>query len=228
MKKTILVVLIGLLLVGGISLMLYPTLSDLWNKNNQSLAAQEYRAAVKAMSKEERQAMWAAAEDYNRRLYEQRGLASVSEALRAEYPGLLNIDGKGMMGILEIPKIKVCLPLRHTTEDKVLQDSVGHVETSSLPVGGANAHCILSGHTGLPSARLLTDLEQLQVGDEFTLEILGVRRRYEVDQILVVLPWELDALEIEAGQDYCTLVTCTPYGVNSHRLLVRGVHTGDG
>ncbi len=227
-KKKLPVIFFILIFVVGLSLLLYPTVSDWSNKNHQSHAMAEYHSAVEGLSEEERKALWAAAEDYNRRLYAMyHGEPISEEELQAEYPELLNIYGNGMMGIIEIPKIKVRLPLRHGTSEPVLQDSIGHIETSSLPVGGANTHCVVSGHTGLPSARLFTDLEQMEVGDTFTLEVLSVRMTYTVDQILVVLPWQAESLGIEAGMDYCTLITCTPYGVNSHRLLVRGVHTTD-
>ena len=228
MKKKLPVIFFILVFVAGLSLLLYPTVSDWWNKNHQSRAIIEYNKVVNTLSEDERQALWDAAVNYNRRLYEMHHGGPISEEdLKAEYPDLLNLYGDGMMGIVEIPRINVRLPLRHGTSEPVLQDSIGHVDTSSLPVGGENTHCVVSGHTGLPSARLFTDLEQMQVGDTFTLEVLGVRMTYVVDQILVVVPWKAEALQIEDGKDYCTLITCTPYGVNSHRLLVRGVHTTD-
>ena len=224
MKKVLPVVLFVLVFIAGLGMLLYPTFSDWWNQAHQSRAMVEYADAVEGMSDEERRAIWAEAEAYNRKLYEMTRGADISEEeLLEEYPNLLNVYGDSMMGILTIPKINVKLPIRHGTGDAVLQDSIGHIENSSLPVGGENTHCVVSGHTGLPSARLLTDLEKLQVGDIFTLEVLGIKLTYMVDQILVVLPWQTSALNITTGEDYCTIVTCTPYGVNSHRLLVRGV-----
>lgn len=224
MKKILPVILFVLVFIAGLGMLLYPTFSDWWNQAHQSRAMVEYADAVEGMSDEERRAIWAEADAYNRRLYEMHRGADISEEeLLAEYPNLLNVYGDSMMGILTIPKINVRLPIRHGTDEAVLQDSIGHIESSSLPVGGENTHCVVSGHTGLPSARLLTDLEKIQIGDVFTMEVLGVKLTYMVDQILVVLPWQAEALDIRTGEDYCTLVTCTPYGVNSHRLLVRGV-----
>ena len=141
---------------------------------------------------------------------------------RAQYESLLNVSGNGIIGYIEIPSINCSLPIYHGTDEAILQIAVGHIEGTSLPVGGSGTHCVLSGHRGLPSARLFTDLDKMVIGDTFLMRVLDETLTYEVDQIRIVLPYELDALEIEEGKDYCTLVTCTPYGVNSHRLLVRG------
>lgn len=146
----------------------------------------------------------------------------MTEEERAEYESLLNVSGNGIIGYIEIPMIQCSLPIYHGTEESVLQIAVGHIEGSSLPTGGAGTHCVLSGHRGLPSAKLFTDLDQLAEGDTFILRILDETLTYEVDQIRTVEPYELDDLGIEEGKDYCTLVTCTPYGINTHRLLVRG------
>ncbi len=227
MKKKLPVIIFLLIFISGLSLLLYPTFSDWWNRNHQSKAIVEYNKIIKYMSDEERNALWSAADDYNRRLFEFYCGGSVTEEeLMADYPTLLNIYGDGMMGHIHIPRLNISIPIMHTTSESVLQNAVGHLETSSLPVGGENTHCVLSRHTGLPSARLFTDLEQMVIGDLFTIEVLGVKMSYQVDQILIVLPWETEALEISAGADYCTLITCTPYGVNSHRILVRGTRIG--
>ena len=141
---------------------------------------------------------------------------------RAQYESLLNVSGNGIIGYIEIPSINCSLPIYHGTDEAILQIAVGHIEGTSLPVGGSGTHCVLSGHRGLPSARLFTDLDKMVIGDTFLMRVLDETLTYEVDQIRIVLPYEMDDLEIEEGKDYCTLVTCTPYGINSHRLLVRG------
>lgn len=147
---------------------------------------------------------------------------NLTDEERAKYEKTLDVTGTGIMGYVEIPKISVSLPIYHGTDATVLQIAIGHIPGSSLPVGGQGTHCVISGHRGLPSARLFTDIDQLREGDLFMLNVLGKTLTYQVDQIRVVLPDELDDLAIDDGQDYCTLVTCTPYGVNTHRLLVRG------
>ena len=224
-KKSVLpVVFFVLIFIAGLSLLLYPTISTLWNNYNQSFAMSEYREIVQEMSEEEKEEHREQARQLNELIYAKARGEDVSEEQIAEiYERVLNLDGKGMMAVLSIPKINVRLPIRHSTKDEVLQDSVGHLESTSLPIGGPNTHCALSGHTGLPSARLLTDLDQLRVGDYFVIEILGENHYYQVDQVNVVLPYQTSYLEIVPGMDLCTLITCTPYGVNSHRLLVRGV-----
>ena len=141
---------------------------------------------------------------------------------RTKYESLLNVSGYGIIGYIEIPSINCSLPIYHGTDEAILQIAVGHIEGTSLPVGGSGTHCVLSGHRGLPSARLFTDLDKMVIGDTFLMRVLDETLTYEVDQIRIVLPYEMDDLEIEEGKDYCTLVTCTPYGINSHRLLVRG------
>ena len=167
-------------------------------------------------------AIWDAARQYNRNLCSRSNSFFLSEEQKAEYERLLDISGQGIMGYIEIPEIDVSLPIYHGTEDPVLQVAVGHLEWTSLPVGGESTHCVLSGHRGLPSAKLFTNLDKLREGDTFLLRVLDETLTYEVDQILIVEPQDTAALEIVEGQDYCTLVTCTPYGINTHRLLVRG------
>ena len=218
-KLTILLVLVFL---AGLSLMLYPTVSDLWNSLHQSRAIAEYSKEVANMSPEDYSRLWAEAESYNRSLLEKKNRFQMSEEDRAVYESLLSVSSVGIMGYIEIPSIHVSLPFYHGTEDTVLQVAAGHLEGSSLPTGGKGTHCVLSGHRGLPSAKLFTDLDKLEEGDDFTLTVLDRTLHYEVDQVLVVEPYDMEALEIDPEQDYCTLVTCTPYGVNSHRLLIRG------
>ena len=213
-----------LIFIAGLSLLLYPTVSTLWNNIFQSYAMVEYTNIVNKMTPEEIQAYREAAQELNEMIYARANGADITEEQIAEvYARVLDLDGKGMMGMLSIPKINVHLPIRHGTDETVLQDAVGHIENTSLPIGGVNTHCALSGHTGLPSARLLTDLDQLGEGDYFILEVLDEKLYYQVDQVNIVLPHQASFLEIVPGMDLCTLVTCTPYGVNSHRLLVRGI-----
>jgi len=206
----------------GLSLLLYPTLSNCWNNFHQSRAIAAYADQVEKLDNDRYGALWANARRYNEALTEKADRYQMSDQERLEYESLLNVSGSGIIGYIEIPIINCSLPIYHGTDESVLQIAVGHVEGTSLPVGGPGTHSVLSGHRGLPSARLFTDLDKLTVGDRFTLRVLDAALTYEVDQILTVLPYELDALEIEPEKDYCTLVTCTPYGINSHRLLVRG------
>ena len=166
--------------------------------------------------------MWEEAQDYNRLLLARENPYLVTDEQRERYNSLLNVSGTGIMGYIEIPQIGCSLPIYHGTDHNVLQIAIGHLDWTSLPVGGESTHCVISGHRGLPSAKLFTDLDQLREGDIFVMRVLDETLTYEVDQILIVLPDETKDLLIEEGKDYCTLVTCTPYGVNSHRMLVRG------
>lgn len=216
---TILLVLIFLL---GLSLLLYPSVSDYWNSKHQTRAIAVYSEEVSGLDKEQYQALWAGAAAYNASLRERDNAYLLTEEQKAAYEQLLNVSGLGIMGYIEIPSIDCSLPIYHGTEESVLQIAIGHLEWSSLPVGGESTHCVLSGHRGLPSAKLFTNLDKLQEGDVFMLRVLDEVLTYEVDQILIVEPQEIAALQITEGEDYCTLVTCTPYGINSHRLLVRG------
>lgn len=216
---TILLVLIFLL---GLSLLLYPAVSDYWNSKHQTRAIAVYSEEVSGLDKEQYQALWAEAAAYNASLRERDNVYLLTEEQKAAYEQLLNVSGLGIMGYIEIPSIDCSLPIYHGTEESVLQIAIGHLEWSSLPVGGESTHCVLSGHRGLPSAKLFTNLDKLQEGDVFMLRVLDEVLTYEVDQILIVEPQETSPLKIEEGKDYCTLVTCTPYGINSHRLLVRG------
>ena len=217
MRKHLSTIVLVILLLIGLSLLLYPTVSDYWNSFHQTRAIATYAENVAALDNASYDAIWDAARQYNRNLCSRSNSFLLSEEQKAEYESLLDISGQGVMGYIEIPEIDVSLPIYHGTEDPVLQVAVGH-----LPVGGESTHCVLSGHRGLPSAKLFTDLDKLREGDTFLLRVLDEILTYEVDQILIVEPQDTAALEIVEGQDYCTLVTCTPYGINTHRLLVRG------
>ena len=222
MKKKMSVVLPILALLAGLSLLLYPTLSDYWNSKHASQAVSNYTEEVQNLNTAEYDAMLEAAEDYNETLLGRITDYALTPEQKALYESLLNLNGTGIMGYIEIPAIDVSLPIYHGTEDSVLQVAVGHLEWSSLPVGGESTHCVLSGHRGLPSAKLFTNLDKLVEGDTFVIRVLDEVYTYEVDRILIVEPEDVSALTIVEGEDLCTLVTCTPYGINSHRLLVRG------
>lgn len=211
-----------LALAVGIFLLSYPSVADYWNSFQQRRAIMGYAEQVARMSKDEYAGYISAAEEYNRRLAETGINWKQTEEELEEYRNLLAFNDSGNMGYIDIPKINVKLPLYHGVSDEVLQSSIGHMEQTSLPVGGPGSHCALSGHRGLPSAKLFSDLDKLIEGDVFTLSILNETYSYEVDQIRVVSPMDLSEIRIFPGMDLCTLVTCTPYGVNTHRLLVRG------
>lgn len=215
-------ILLTCLLLVGVGIVLYPTVSDWWNDMHQSQAIATYQKAVEDNSAEKNKKMWDAAVAYNEALPHDDSRFEMTAAQRKVYDQTLDVTGTGIMGYVEIPKISVKLPIYHGTDSSILQVAIGHIPGSSLPVGGKGTHCVISGHRGLPSARLFTDIDQLQKGDLFKLNVLGKTLTYQVDQIKTVLPDQLDDLAIDDGMDYCTLVTCTPYGVNTHRLLVRG------
>lgn len=220
MKSKVYNLLLTLVFVLGLSLLLYPTVSNYYNAVHQTRAIQEYSHEVDAAQAQQNQQYLEAARDYNRRLYEDGQFASYKK-MEEEYFTTLP-SGTGVMCYVEIPAIAVTLPVMHTTSEQVLSKAVGHLEWSSLPVGGENTHSVLSGHRGLPSAELFTNLDNLEYGDIFYVHVLGETLEYWIDDISVVLPSEYDALSIVEGKDYVTLMTCTPYGINSHRLLVRG------
>lgn len=211
-----------LMLFAGLSLLLYPTVSNYWNSLHQSRAIAAYVEQVTQIDNETFDQLLEQARAYNRTLVGKAYRYDMTRQEREEYLGLLNVSGNGIIGYIEIPDIHCELPIYHGTDADALQIGVGHIEGSSLPVGGESTHCAISGHRGLPSAKLFSDLDKLTVGDRFILRVLDDTLTYEVDQIHTVLPGEMDELEIVEGEDYCTLVTCTPYGVNTHRLLVRG------
>lgn len=222
MKKHLFTIILVLVFMIGLSLLLYPVVSDYWNSLHQSRVIVSYEEKVAEISAEEDEAYWNDAKAYNQELFQNTNRFIMTDEEKAEYNSLLNITGSGVMGYIEIPAIQVSLPLYHGTGEAVLQVGVGHLEGTSLPVGGESTHTALSGHRGLPSSKLFSDLDKVQVGDTFLLHINGRTLAYEVDQLMVVLPEEVESLSIEEGKDYCTLITCTPYGINSHRILVRG------
>ncbi len=221
-KNRVITIVLVLILIIGLSLLLYPPLSDYWNSFHSSRLIAGYAEAVADTNDEAYSRILDEALAYNRKVA-LRGIQWFpDERQKAEYNKVLDITGTGIMGYIEIKKINCMLPIFHGVDDSVLQIAVGHIEGSSLPVGGETSHCILSGHRGLPSSKLFSELDRLKEGDLFALRVMDETLTYEVDQIRVVLPYELDELKLEPGHDYCTLVTCTPYGVNSHRLLLRG------
>ncbi|NBK79067.1 class C sortase [bacterium D16-76] len=222
LKKNIINIFLAVIVLAGLCLLLYPTFSDWWNSLHQSQAIASYVEKVEGMSQEEMDALLEQAHAYNQRLWDKgnRWLPSPEEA--AEYRSLLDVTGTGIMGYVNIPVIDVSLPIYHGTDEAVLQIASGHIEGTSLPVGGESTHAAISGHRGLPSARLFTDLDRLGEGDLFTVTILGRTLTYQIVQIRIVLPEDTSEMDLYRGEDYCTLQTCTPYGVNTHRLLLRG------
>lgn len=222
MKRKLSTMLLILVFFAGLSLLLYPSLSDYWNSFHASQAVATYSEEVRNLNADKYDRLIGEAREYNAALPGRCKAFFLSESDRSTYNALLDVNGTGVMGYIEIPTIQISLPIYHGTEDEVLQIAVGHLDWSSLPVGGEGTHCVLSGHRGLPSAKLFTNLDKLVAGDKFVIRVLDEVMTYEVDQILIVEPNDLSALAIEKGKDLCTLVTCTPYGVNSHRLLVRG------
>lgn len=218
-RSTILLILILLI---GLSLMLYPSLADWWNSFHSSRSIANYVEQVANIDDAQYKELWDAAWDYNQSLLHRPNDFLLSDEQQEIYKSLLDFGSNGIMGYIEIPMIDVMLPIYHGTKESVLQIAVGHLDWTSLPVGGAGSHCVVSGHRGLPSARLFTDLDKLKVGDVFMLHVLNEILTYEIDQILIVEPQDTDPLLIEPGKDLCTMITCTPYGINSHRMLVRG------
>lgn len=223
-KKLTGVVLPALLFLAGLAVLLYPSFSDLWNQRRQESMIGTYVETVTQLTKEDHSALRQAAQEYNAGLDGTFHDAFIADRIGQDDPywSLLDPDGSGVMGYIEIPKISVRLPIYHGTGEDALQRGIGHLAGTSLPVGGAGTHCVLSGHRGLPTALLFTDLDRLISGDRFYLHVLDETLAYEVDRIAVVEPTEVSDLLPESGADYVTLVTCTPYGVNTHRLLVRG------
>ena len=223
------IILVGIMMA-GIGLLAYPSLANYWNSFHQSRAVMTYAEHVADMQTDEYERFLNSAREYNSALAETGIKWGLTDEEKTAYNEELNIDGSGIMGYIKIQKIQVTLPLYHGTDEGILQTSIGHLEGSSLPVGGEGTHCLLSGHRGLPSARLFTDLDQLREGDTFTMTVLNETLTYEVDHIWIVEPEDLSHLQIEEGKDLCTLITCTPYGINTHRLLVRGhrIENADG
>ena len=206
----------------GIFLLAYPSVANYWNSFHQTRAIASYTETVTHMSHEEYKAILDDAKAYNERLAETGMRWVMTDAEREEYNSKLKIEGTDVMAFVSIPKFHIRCPIYHGTDEVVLQVAVGHLEGSSLPVGGKSTHCLISGHRGLPSARLFTDISKMKEGDTWTITVLNETLTYECDQIRTVLPDDLTDLQIIEGEDLCTLITCTPYGINSHRLLVRG------
>lgn len=215
-------VILFFILLAGLSLLLYPSFSDYWNSLHQSRAISVYADSVAQLDDDRYKAILDEAEAYNESLTHRLNQFSLTPEQRKAYPNQLNVDGNGVMGYIEIPSIRCTLPIYHGIDESVLQVAIGHIDWTSLPTGGINTHTVLSGHRGLPSAKLFSELDKLREGDIFMIRVLDELFTYEVDQILIVEPAEVDPLIIEEGKALCTLVTCTPYGVNTHRMLVRG------
>lgn len=230
LKKNGLTLILLLILLIGAGLIAYPSFANWWNSFHQSRAVASYAETVANMNTEEYERIISKAQAYNRKLSRSGILWTLDEDEEKEYKEQLNIGTSGIMGYIDIPKIDVMLPIYHGIDESILQVAVGHIPGTSLPVGGKGSHCVVSGHRGLPSARLFTDIDKLVEGDTFTITVLNKTLTYEVDQIRTVLPTDLSDLQIEKGKDYVTLVTCTPYGINTHRLLVRGhrIENADG
>ena len=222
MKKQLPNIILALVFIIGLCIFLYPSVSELINSWMQSKEISKYENLVSELSFEEYDKMIADAREYNNTLIGGNLTQNIEKTQKEKYNKLLSLDSTGIMGYLYISKIDVRLPIYHGTDESTLQIGIGHLEGSSLPVDSQSQHVIISGHTGLPSSKLLTDLVELEVGDEFKIDVLNQRYTYEVDQILVVEPNETDSLELVEGKQYATIITCTPYGVNTHRLLVRG------
>ena len=219
MKKHLPTIIVAVIFLCGLSLFLYPTVSNLYNQHLNNKLIGEYKEAFSSTTPEEFNEAMKNAVAFN----ENRGNEEKLKELGLTYENVLNAADNGVMGYIEIPKISVSLIIYHTIEENVLQKGIGHVPETHLPVGGKNTHCVLAGHTGLPSAKLLTNIDHLKVGDRFYIHVLNEVLEYKIDDVSVVEPDEVSRLNVISGKDCVTLVTCTPYGVNSHRLLVRGV-----
>lgn len=230
MKKITYRILVAVIFLAGLSLLLYPFIANKWNTYRQERLISSYDEVVSektAAGSIDYDAEWLKARQYNENLLpsilpDSFAVAEANEGEDEKYMSALNLAGDGIMGTVEIPKINIRLPIYHTTDEEVLEKAAGHLEGSSLPIGGESTHAVISAHRGLPSASLFTDLDLLEIGDHFLIHVLDETLCYEVDQILTVEPDETEALQVEDGEDLVTLLTCTPYGVNTHRLLVRG------
>lgn len=222
-------IFIALVFLAGAGIFTYPTISDMWNQYRNALLVSNYNDSVENLSDEQYEKLWQEAQEYN----DKHTVNTVVDAFNEEdeyvlshpYDEVLDPNGDGLMGSIEIPKLKAILAIYHGLSTEVLEKGVGHVEGTSLPIGGESTHAVLAGHRGLPSAKIFTDLDQMEIGDIFLIHVLDKTLAYKVDQIKTVLPEETNELDIEEGKDLVTLVTCTPYGVNTHRLLVRGERT---
>lgn len=222
LKKNWTTVLLIVAFTVGLSLLLYPTVANWWNNMYAARAVATYDEAVAKMNELDLELMFADAQKYNEDLLKEGNRYFPTATMHERYESTLNVNQDGLMGTVVIPSVSINLPIFHGTDEDLLQKNIGHIEGSSLPVGGPSTHCVISGHRGLPSAKLFTDIVKLKEGDVFMLRVLGKTLTYEVDQIRTVLPAEVNDLEIVPGEDLVTLVTCTPYGINSHRMLIRG------
>ena len=222
LKKHFLTMIIMIVMLVGIGLLLYPSVANYWNQFHQTRAIMAYNDTVSSLSTKDYEKILNDAKEYNKKLGETGIVWKMSKAQKAEYEKQLAVDSSGIMGYVSVPKFHIKLPVYHGTNESVLQIAIGHLEQTSLPVGGESSHCEVSGHRGLPSARLFTDIDKIKEGDTWTMNVLNETLTYECDQIRIVEPEDLSNLQIAKGKDYCTLITCTPYGVNTHRLLVRG------
>lgn len=220
-KVSVSTVILVIVFLAGLSVMLYPVISDYWNSKTQSKVIASYDELLSSMDNETYNELMKSAQDYNQRLKELYSPLENYNELDG-YNEALDVTGTGIMGYITIPEIDIELPIYHGTSDKVLNNAAGHLQGSSLPIGGEGTHAVISAHRGLPSAKLFSDLDELEKGDRFTITVLNEVLTYEVDKIQIIEPDELEKLEIAEGQDYVTLITCTPYGINTHRLLVRG------
>ena len=222
MRKHISTIILCITFITGLSLLLYPTVSNYWNARHQTQAVVDYTERIEKMDDSDKLYEIGRAVDYNSLLVDNGRRFSPGKEEKEFYNSVLSVDDNGMMGYITIPELCLKLAIYHGVDESILQVGIGHIEGSSLPVGGESTHCVLSGHRGLPSAKLFTDIDKLELGDVFMLHVYDEVLTYEVDQILIVEPEDYSALAIEEGKDYCTLITCTPYGINTHRLLVRG------
>ena len=226
-KGSFTTIILVLIMVVGAGIMAYPTFSDWWNSYHQTRAIASYVSAVEEMDPKKVQEMLDAARAYNKRLLTKSNRYMMSDAEKEEYRSILDVTGTGVMGYIQINSIGVNLPIYHGVDEAILQIAIGHIEGTSLPVGGPSTHAAVSGHRGLPSAKLFTDLDKMVEGDTFTVTVLDQTITYEVDQIRIVEPTDISDLNLTLGEDYMTLITCTPYGINTHRMLVRG-HRANG
>ena len=226
MKNKLFSIILVVVFLAGLSLLLYPTISNAYNVWLQSKAIAEYSQQASQMDQALYEKEMEKARSYNRDLLERQDPYTLTPEVQQQYESILSITSQGIMAYVQIPTIDVTLPIAHGTSEEILKDKIGHLEWSSLPVGGENTHCVISGHRGLPSAELFTNIDHLQLGDKFYIHVLGQSLEYQVCHIAVVEPEDQRLLQVEEGQDLVTLVTCTPYGINSHRLLVRGIRTG--
>lgn len=227
MKKHISNSILAIIFIAGLSLLLYPSFSNWWNQSRSSKAIDSYNTMVSEMNDDETDKLWNEAEKYNKKLFKNGQHMNLTKEEEKLYNSMLTVGTNPVIGYVEVDRLSINLPIYHGVSESVLTQGIGHLNWSSLPVGGKNTHCVLSGHRGLPSARLFTDISEMKEGDLFRVHVLGKTLVYEVDQIRTVLPKDTTELTIKKGKDYCTLVTCTPYGINTHRLLVRGHRVED-